>query len=72
MPCRHLNQLFEVCREHSIKLSSTDLIRIVCRECGVSEECPSMLWDEYESRPTGETQNMATTSNKSDIESAKD
>ena len=46
MPCRHLHQLFNVCRENSIKLSSTDLIRLLYLECGISEECPSMLCDE--------------------------
>jgi len=50
MPCRHLRDLFAVCNQHNLKLSSSDLIRIVCPECGISEECPSMLCDEYEGR----------------------
>jgi hypothetical protein len=50
MPCRHLTELFAVCGQHNLKLSSSDLIRIVCPACGISEECPSMLCDEYEGR----------------------
>ena len=76
MPCHHLRQLFDVCREHKITLSSTDLIRIVCRECGVSEECPSVLCDEYDGRHPDEaqaiTQAVPTMSSKSGMKPAKD
>ena len=50
MPCKHLRDLYDVCQAHNLKLSSTDLIRIVCPECGVEEVCPSMLVEQYESR----------------------
>ncbi len=50
MTCKHLHQLYEICRTHQLKLSSTDLIRIVCPTCGVEEVCPSVLFEEYESR----------------------
>jgi hypothetical protein len=50
MSCRHLRDLFAVCGQHNLKLSSSDLIRIVCPACGISEECPSMLCDKYEGR----------------------
>lgn len=72
MSCRHLHQLFDVCREHSIKLSSTDLIRIVCRECGISEECPSMLCDEYDGRHPDESPAAAKNLSSLDTKSAKD
>jgi hypothetical protein len=48
MPCKHLTQLYDYCQAHNLKLSSTDLIRIVCPQCGVEEVCPSVLSDEYE------------------------
>ena len=35
---------------HNLKLSSSDLIRIVCPACGVADECPSVLCEEYDSR----------------------
>ena len=50
MPCRHLRDLYEICRTHNLKLSSSDLIRIVCPACGVAEECPSVLCEEYDSQ----------------------
>jgi hypothetical protein len=50
MPCKHLKELYDICRTHDLKLSSTDLIRIVCPQCGVEEVCPSVLCEEYESR----------------------
>jgi predicted RNA-binding Zn-ribbon protein involved in translation (DUF1610 family) len=57
MTCKHLKQLYDYCLTHNLKLSSTDLIRIVCPQCGVEEVCPSMLSEEYESKhhePAGE------------------
>lgn len=56
MGCKHLHELYEICQTHNLKLSSTDLIRIVCPTCGVEEECPSMLCDEYETKHSGETE----------------
>jgi hypothetical protein len=50
MSCKHLKELYEVCQTHHLKLSSSDLIRIVCPQCGVEEVCPSLLADEYETR----------------------
>jgi hypothetical protein len=50
MTCKHLKQLYEICQAHQLKLSSTDLIRIVCPSCGVEEVCPSVLMQEYEQR----------------------
>ncbi len=50
MPCRHLRDLYEICRTHNLKLSSSDLIRIVCPACGVADECPSVLCTEYDNR----------------------
>ena len=50
MACRHLTALYELCQTHGLKLSSSDLIRIMCLECGTEEVCPSVLYDEYEKR----------------------
>ena len=50
MTCKHLTQLYDYCQAHNLRLSSTDLIRIVCPQCGVEEVCPSVLSDEYESK----------------------
>ena len=48
MTCKHLKDMYEVCQAHQLRLSSTDLIRIVCPQCGVEEVCPSVLSDEYD------------------------
>ena len=56
MPCRHLHELYEICSAHNLKLSSSDLIRIVCPACGVADECPSVLLAEYDSRHPDETE----------------
>jgi hypothetical protein len=50
MPCIHLKELYAVCQAHHLRLSSTDLIRIVCPQCGVDEVCPSLLCEHYDAR----------------------
>jgi hypothetical protein len=50
MTCKHLKELYALCESHNLKLSSADLIRIVCPQCGVEEVCPSVLNEEYEIR----------------------
>jgi len=69
MSCRHLRELYDICRTHSLKLSSSDLIRIVCPECGISEQCPTLLCDEYEQQQREEASLAATSSH---VESTKD
>ena len=48
MTCVHLQQLYKLCQEHDLKLGGSDLIRVVCRQCGEQEVCPSTLTDEYD------------------------
>jgi hypothetical protein len=50
MTCIHLQQLYKLCLEHDLKLSGSDLVRIVCRQCGEQEICPSTLMDEYDAK----------------------
>jgi hypothetical protein len=50
MTCQHLRQLYQLCQDNHLKISSSDVIRIVCRECEEVEVCPSMMTDEYEAR----------------------
>ncbi len=54
MTCKHLRELIETCRRNNLKFSSSDLIRMVCPNCGVEEECPSVLWEEYEGSHAGQ------------------
>ncbi len=67
MPCKHLIELYDFCQTHNLKLSSTDLIRIVCPQCGVEDVCPSVLAEEYESKhhePDGEDAGGKKTENE--------
>ena len=47
-PCAHLMQLCQLCQESQLKLSSSDLIYVICKQCQKEEVCPSVLTAEYE------------------------
>jgi hypothetical protein len=48
MTCIHLQQLYELCREHDLKLGGSDLIRVVCHQCDRQEVCPSNLMEQLD------------------------
>ena len=50
MTCVHLQTLYQLCEDNELKLSSSDLIHVVCLQCRREEVCPSTLTDEYEQR----------------------
>ena len=50
MPCEHLRKLYQVCQDHELRISSSDVVRITCQKCAEVEVCPDMLTDEYEAR----------------------
>lgn len=50
MACVHLRQLIQLCEDHQLKIGGADMIHFVCEQCGVQEECPDMLMDEYDQR----------------------
>ncbi len=43
MACVHLQELFQLCEKHDMRVSSSDLVRIVCHECNSEEVCPSAI-----------------------------
>lgn len=43
MVCEHLRQLYQLCVDQQIKLGASDLIHLVCEQCGRREICPSNL-----------------------------
>ena len=51
MTCVHLRKLYQLCQDENLRLSGTDLIRIVCHQCGQQEVCPSTLTDESDEEP---------------------
>jgi hypothetical protein len=50
MNCVHLQQLIQLCHDSDLRLSSSDLIHIVCKQCGKQDVCPSALVEQYESQ----------------------
>ena len=50
MTCVHLQKLYQLCQDNQLKLSSSDLIHVVCSQCEKDEVCPSMLLDEYQAK----------------------
>jgi len=54
MTCVHLRNLYELCRKHDLKLAGSDLIHIICKECGEKEVCPSALLDEFTEEELGD------------------
>ncbi len=60
MVCTHLQELYQLCHQHQLRLGSSELIRIVCHQCGQEDVCPSVLTDEYESKHPEEAEQPAT------------
>lgn len=54
MACVHLRKLYQLCQDEEIRLSSSDLIHIVCPTCGVRDVCPSVLMEQLEDEPDQE------------------
>jgi hypothetical protein len=54
MNCVHLQQLVQLCHDSDIRLSSSDLIHMVCKQCGKQDVCPSALVEQYEAQHADE------------------
>ena len=48
MTCIHLKKLYDVLGEEQLRISSGDLVHVVCPQCGEKEVCPAVLMEEYE------------------------
>ena len=57
MTCEHVKQLYQLCQQNNLKLTSGDLIRIVCPQCGVADVCPSVYSAEYDATHAAEQEN---------------
>ncbi|MFN7732696.1 MAG: hypothetical protein ACK5OB_12385 [Pirellula sp.] len=40
MSCVHLKELDRLCHDHQLEISRSDMVRLVCTECGEHEVCP--------------------------------
>ena len=45
MVCEHLQGLYQLCTTQQIRLSSSDLVYFVCRQCNSQDTCPSNLME---------------------------
>ena len=70
MTCIHLRQLYKLCDDHDLKLSGSDLIRVVCNQCGEQEVCPSTLTDEYDAKQAHQADEARTTEKQPPEDSA--
>ena len=64
MTCVHLQRLYQVCQDEQVTLSSSDLVHLVCHQCGKQEVCPSTLTDEYDQMEPDEAEDSATDATK--------
>ena len=60
MVCEHLRELYKLCLNQQIRLGSSDLIRIVCRQCGHQDECPTNLRDDRDDEERGAASSNST------------
>ena len=67
MACVHLRRLYQLCQQQGLKLGGSDLIHLVCEQCGVKEECPSVFLAEYEAT-NGLTGNSELDDEDSDLQ----
>ena len=45
MVCEHLRHLYQLCITQEIRLSSSELVHFVCKQCDTQETCPSNLME---------------------------
>ncbi len=50
MPCDDIKHVIDLCKQHEIKVSQSDLIRAACNDCEEVEVCSSTNSVEYEKR----------------------
>ncbi len=48
MVCEHLQPLYQLCVTQQIRLSSSDLVHFVCKQCDSQDTCPSGLMEHYD------------------------
>lgn len=60
MTCVHLKKLYKFCQDESLRIGGADLVRIVCEQCGVQDECPSILMEQFEEKEARAAQASAT------------
>lgn len=69
MVCDHLRHLYQLCTTQQIRLSSSELVHFVCKQCDSQDTCPSGLMEfpdeegddeDLASEPSGPTPEAAS------------
>jgi hypothetical protein len=60
MTCVHLKKLYQFCQDEGVRIGGADLVRIVCQQCGVQDECPSILMEHFEAKEAQEAKSSKT------------
>ena len=63
MPCVHLRELIQLCEDHDIKVGGSDVVHLVCKQCGQQEVCPDVMIDEYDARSEQDSSDEAAPTN---------
>lgn len=69
MVCVHLKELYQLMEQNDLRIGSTDLIRIACRQCEELEVCPSMLTEHYDEQVAQRSGSPENVEDKSEEES---
>lgn len=64
MVCEHLKQLYQFCLDQKIRLGGSDLIHVVCEQCGRKEVCPSNLRTDGDAEETGSSPHATATESR--------
>ena len=59
MVCEHLRELYQLCTSEQIRLSSSELVHFVCKQCDKHDTCPSNLMEYGEEPYAGNAQSEA-------------
>jgi hypothetical protein len=59
MLCKHLKQLHDYIIENEIEIGGLDLVRVVCKKCQITAECPYIPFESLKEQPKQEPEKKA-------------
>ena len=57
MLCEHLKGLSDYVKENHIEIGSLDLIKVVCKKCQITTECPYIPIENYDEHGRKDSEN---------------
>lgn len=61
MVCDHLRHLYQLCTTQQIRLSSSELVHFVCKQCDSQDTCPSNLMEFPDEEEVGDEPDASLT-----------